>query len=110
MSIKLNTENYLKLNNDMTALFQTGLYAGVSITMYTDEACTNVLVYNNIPINNKKITKVSKTNAYTDKITNEHIKAHIDVFFDDNTWSVCTDEIDDVWYVLAGIPVHRRRF
>ena len=54
MTTKLNSSNYAKLNEDMTALFRTGLYSGVAITLYTDEAGTSVFVYNSIPIDNKK--------------------------------------------------------
>ena len=38
MTTKLDTTNYAKLNEDMTALFRTGLYSGVAITLYVDEA------------------------------------------------------------------------
>lgn len=110
MTTKLNTSNYAKLNEEMTALFRTGLYSGVAITLYTDEAATTVFVYNGIPIDRKKVTKVVKTDAFTDKETGELQKAHVDVFFEDGSWSICTDEIDDCWYKLDGIPVQRRRF
>ena len=110
MTTKLNSSNYAKLNEDMTALFRTGLYSGVAITLYTDEAGTSVFVYNSIPIDNKKVSKVTKTAAYTDKDSGELGKAHVDVFFDDGNWSICTDEVDECWYTLEGIPVQRRRF
>jgi hypothetical protein len=110
MTTKLNTSNYAKLNEDMTALFRTGLYSGVAITLYSDEAGTTVFVYNDVPIDRKKVSKVVKTDAYTDKETGELQKAHVDVFFDDGSWSICTDDIDECWYKLDGIPVQRRRF
>lgn len=110
MTTKLNSTYYAQLNADMSTLFKTGLYSGVAITLFTDEAGTNVFVYNGIPIQNKKVTKVTKTAAYVDKTTGENVKAHVDVFFDDGSWSICTDDIDQCWYKLDGIPVQRRRF
>lgn len=110
MTTKLDTSNYAKLNEDMTALFKTGLYSGVAITLYTDEAGTTVFVYEGLPIDKKKVTRVTKTAPYTDKETGEIVKAHVDVYFDDGKWSICTDEVDSCWYKLEGIPVQRRRF
>ena len=110
MTTKLDTSNYAKLNEDMTALFRTGLYSGVAITLYTEEAATNIFVYNGLPIDTKKVTKVVKTASYTDKETGNIVKAHVDVYFDDGKWSICTDEVDSCWYKLEGIPVQRRRF
>jgi|TARA_B110000967_G_C18900227_1_gene574281 hypothetical protein len=110
MTTILNSTYYAQLNADMATLFKTGLYSGVAITLFTDEAGTSPFVYNGITIQNKKVTKVTKTAAYTDKKTGEIIKAHVDVYFDDGAWSICTDEVDDVWYSLNGIPVQRRRF
>ena len=110
MAQKLDTTNYAKLNEDMTALFKTGLYSGVAITLYSDEAATTVFVYEGSPVEKKKVTKVVKTAGYTDKNTGEVLKPHVDVYFDDGKWSICTDEIDTCWYKLEGIPVQRRRF
>jgi hypothetical protein len=110
MTTKLDTANYAKLNEDMTALFRTGLYSGVAITLYVDEAGANIFSYEGTPIDKKKVTKVTKTASYTDKETNELVQAHIDVYFDDGKWSICTDEVDSCWYKLEGIPVQRRRF
>lgn len=110
MTTQLNTSNYAQLNNEMTTIFKTGLYSGVAMTIFTDEAGTNVYVYNGIPIQNKRVKKVVKTDPYTDKNTGEQIKAHVDVVFEDGSLSICTDEVDSCWYTLQGIPVQRRRF
>ena len=110
MTTKLNTANYTQLNTDIATLFRTGLYSGVAITLYTDEAGTNVFSYNGTAIDKKKVAKAVKTDSYTDKNTSEIIKANINISFDDGTSSICTDEVDNCWYKLEGIAVQRRRF
>jgi hypothetical protein len=110
MTTILNSTYYAELNSDMTTLFKTGLYSGVAITLFTDEAGNDIFVYNGVPINIKQVSKVTKTAAYVDKQTGANIKAHVDIFFDDGLSSICTDDIDQVWYKLDGIPVQRRRF
>jgi len=110
MTTKLNTENYTQLNTDIATLFRTGLYSGVAITLYTDEAGTNVFIYNGTAIDGKKVSKAVKTAAYTDKNTGELQKANVNISFDDGTTSICTDDIDSCWYKVEGIAVQRRRF
>jgi|SaaInlV_150m_DNA_4_1039716.scaffolds.fasta_scaffold26625_2 hypothetical protein len=110
MTTKLNTENYTQLNTDIATLFRTGLYSGVAITLYADEAGTSVFLYNGSAIERKKVSKAVKTAPYTDKNTGELIKANINISFDDGTSSICTDDIDSCWYKVEGIAVQRRRF
>lgn len=110
MTTKLNTANYSQLNTDIATLFRTGLYSGVAITLYTDEAGTSIFSYNGNPIEQKKVAKAIKTDSYTDKNSGEVVKANINISFDDGSESICTDDVDNCWYKLDGIAVQRRRF
>ena len=50
MATKLDTNNYSKINNDITDLMRTGLYSGAMINIYTDSAGTVFARDGNAPI------------------------------------------------------------
>jgi hypothetical protein len=110
MATKFNTNNYSKINNDITDIMRTGLYSGVMINIYTDSAGTTFARDGNAPIEHKKISKINTTGAYTINASGEMVQASIEVVFDDGSSFKSFDEIDEYWYTLDGIVFQRRRF
>jgi hypothetical protein len=110
MATKFNTNNYSKINNDITDIMRTGLYSGVMINIYTDSAGTIFARDGNAPIEHKKISKINTTGAYTINASGEMVQASIEVVFDDGSSFKSFDEIDEYWYTLDGIVFQRRRF
>jgi hypothetical protein len=110
MATKLNTNNYSKINNDITDLMRTGLYSGAMINIYTDSAGTIFARDGNAPIEHKKISKINTTGAYTINATGEMVNASIEVVFDDGSSFKSFDTIDDYWYTIEGVVFQRRRF
>jgi len=110
MATKLNTNNYSKINNDITDLMRTGLYSGAMINIYTDSAGTIFARDGNAPIEHKKISKINTTGAYTINASGEMVNASIEVVFDDGSSFKSFDTIDDYWYTIEGVVFQRRRF
>jgi len=110
MATQLNTSNYSKLNADITDIMRTGQYSGVTISIYTDSAGTIFATDGSAPIENKKISKLNTTGAYTITATGESINASIEVVFDDGSSFKAFDNIDEYWYKIEGIVFQRRRF
>jgi hypothetical protein len=110
MAIQLNTNNYSKLNNDITDIMRTGLYSGVTMNIYTDSAGTIFANDGTAPIEHKKISKINTTGAYTITSTGETVNASIEVVFDDGSSFKVFDMADEYWYTLEGIVFQRRRF
>jgi len=111
MTTQLNTSNYTQLNTDTKALFQTGLYSGVAVSVYTDEAGTTPYTCDdNTQIVNKKLIKAQKVNSYIDPNTQQPVKPKVCLEFDDRHCCNCIDDDDNLWYKLEGIPIQRRRF
>jgi hypothetical protein len=110
MAIQLNTNNYSKLNNDITDIMRTGQYSGVMINIYTDSAGTIFAKDGTAPIEHKKISKVNTTGAYTINASGEIVNASIEIVFDDGSSFKVFDTIDECWYTLEGVVIQRRRF
>lgn len=110
MATQLNTINYSKLNTDITDIMRTGLYSGVTMSIYTDSSCTTFATDGSAPVENKKISKINTTGSYTITITGETINASTEVVFDDTSSFKVFDTIDEYWYKLEGIVFQRRRF
>jgi hypothetical protein len=110
MATQLNTTNYSKLNADITEIMRTGLYSGVSINIYTDSAVTTLALDGNAPIENKRISKVNTTGAYTIASSGEYVNASVEVVFDDGSSFKSVETVDEFWYTLEGIVFQRRRF
>lgn len=110
MASKLNTNNYSKINNDITDIMRSGLYSGVTISIYTDSAATIFARDGNAPIEHKKISKINTTGAYTINASGETVNASIEVVFDDGSSFKAFDNIDEYWYTIEGIVFQRRRF
>jgi len=110
MATKLNTNNYSKINNDITEIMRSGLYSGATISIYTDSAATIFARDGSAPIEHKKISKINTTGAYTINATGEMVHASIEVVFDDGSSFKSFDDIDEYWYTIEGIVFQRRRF
>lgn len=110
MSVQLNTTNYSTINQGITELMKTGLYAGVSVNIYTDEAATTFATDGVGNIEDKKIGKINLTGAYTIAASNEFVNACIEIVFGDGSSFKSFDVIDSYWYTLEGIVMQRRRF
>jgi hypothetical protein len=110
MATKINTSNYAKINQDITALMKTGMYSGVSINIYTDEAATTFAVDGVGNIEDKRIAKVNQTGAYTIAANNEYVNASVEIVFSDGSSFKCFDNIENYWYTLEGMVAQRRRF
>jgi hypothetical protein len=110
MASKFNTNNYSKINNDITDIMRSGLYSGVTISIYTDSAGTIFARDGTAPIEHKKISKINTTGAYTINATGETVNASIEVVFDDGSSFKAFDDIDEYWYTIEGIVFQRRRF
>mgnify|MGYP001165180829 FL=1 len=112
MTTKFDISNYTQLNSEINALFRTGLYSHVAISIFTDEAKTTPYVCPmGMTIASKKIKKVEKVAQYTDPNTGVVNKQKICVVFDDDKCCECIDsETVDLWYSLEGVAIVRRRF
>jgi hypothetical protein len=110
MATKLDTNNYSKINNDITDLMRTGLYSGAMINIYTDSAGTIFARDGNAPIEHKKISKINTTGAYTINASGETVNASIEVVFDDGSSFKSFDNTDEYWYTVEGVVFQRRRF
>jgi len=110
MATKLDTNNYSKINNDITDLMRTGLYSGAMINIYTDSAGTIFARDGNAPIEHKKISKINTTGAYTINASGETVNASIEVVFDDGSSFKSFDNVDEYWYTIEGVVFQRRRF
>jgi hypothetical protein len=110
MATKLDTNNYSKINNDITDIMRTGLYSGAMINIYTDSAGTIFARDGNAPIEHKKISKINTTGSYTINASGETVNASIEVVFDDGSSFKSFDNIDEYWYTLEGVVFQRRRF
>jgi hypothetical protein len=111
MTTKFDISNYTQLNNEINALFRTGLYSHVAISIFTDEAKTTPYVCMGMTIASKKIKKVEKVAQYTDPNTGVVNKQKICVVFDNDKCCECIDsETVDLWYSLEGVAIVRRRF
>jgi len=110
MATKLNTNNYSKINNDITEIMRSGIYSGATISIYTDSAGTIFARDGIAQIEHKKISKINTTGAYTINATGENINASIEIVFDDGSSFKAFDEVDEYWYTIEGIVFQRRRF
>lgn len=110
MSTPLNTTNYSTINKGITDLMKTGLYGGVSISIFTDEAATAFATDGVGNIEDKRVSKINLTGAYTIAATNEFVNACIEVVFADGSSFKSFDVVDSYWYTLDGIVMQRRRF
>ena len=110
MTTQFNTTNYAKLNNDITEIMRTGTFSGVMISIYTDSAGTILATDGSAPIENKQVSKVNTTGAYTINATGEVVNASIEVVFTDGSSFKSFDNADDYWYKVEGITIQRRRF
>jgi aerobic-type carbon monoxide dehydrogenase small subunit (CoxS/CutS family) len=110
MATKINTSNYAKINQDITNLMKVGMYSGVSINIYTDEAATAFAVDGVGNIEDKRIAKINQTGAYTITANNEPVNACVDIVFADGASFRVYDNVDSYWYTLEGIVMQRRRF
>lgn len=110
MATQLNNNNYSKLNTDITDIMRTGTFSGVSMSIYTDAEATIFALDGNAPIENRKISKINATGAYTIASNNQFVNANIEVIFSDGTSFKAVDTVDEVWYKLEGIIFQRRTF
>ena len=110
MATLFNTNNYSKLNSEMTDIMRTGLYSGVSINIYTDANATIFALDGNSPIEDKKISKINTTGAYTIAATGQYINASMEIVFNDGSSFKLFDETEEHWYTIEGIVFQRRKF
>ena len=110
MTTRLSSTNYTALNSGITELMRAGTFSGVSITVYSDEAGTQIVNGSNgIPINNLKIARVNTTNEYIDA-NGATVNATIIVGFPNNPEFVSTDNVNNYWYKVEGIVLIKRTF
>ena len=109
MATLLNTNNYSKLNSDITDIMRSGFYSGVSMNIYTDADATTFEVDGNTPIEGKKINKINTTGAYTIASNNQYVNGSIESIFNDGTSFKAADTVNECWYKLEGIVFQRRK-
>jgi hypothetical protein len=110
MATILNTNNYSKLNSDITDIMRSGFFSGVSMNIYTDAEATAFAVEGNTEFEGKKINKINTTGAYTIASNNQFVNGTIEIIFNDGTSFKAVDTIDECWYKLEGIVFQRRKF
>ena len=110
MATILNTNNYSKLNSDITDIMRSGMYSGVSINIYTDAEATTFALDGNTPLEGKKINKINTTGAYTIASNNQYVNGNIELIFNDGTSFKAVDTVDECWYKLEGVVFQRRTF
>ena len=110
MATQLNTTNHDALNTEMTALFRAGSCCGVKMSVYNDSTATTLATDSNGNIENRKISQILKTAAYTNPTTNQQINANIKVLFSDGTSIISTDNVDTYYYVISGETFTHRAF
>lgn len=107
---KLTSSNYTQINSGITELMRTGTFSGVAMTVYTDEALTNMVVdANGSPIEKRKVVSVNTTNAYTDA-NGVLINPSLIVMFVDKTEIKSVDTVDNYWYSIEGIILKKKTF
>ena len=110
MATQLNTTNHDALNTEMTNLFKSGSCCGVKISIYTDSAASTFATDSNGNIENRKISQILKTAAYTHPTTNQQTKANIKILFSDGTSLTSIDDVDTYYYVLGKESFTHRTF
>lgn len=110
MATILNTNNYSKLNSDITDIMRSGFFSGVSMNIYTDAEATTFAVDGNTQFEGKKINKINTTGAYTIASNNQFVNGTIEIIFNDGTSFKAIDTVDECWYKLDGIVFQRRKF
>ena len=110
MATILNTNNYSKLNSDITEIMRSGFFSGVSMNIYTDADATTFAVDGNTQFEGKKINKINTTGAYTIASNNQFVNGTIEIIFNDGTSFKAVDTVDECWYKLDGIVFQRRKF
>jgi hypothetical protein len=110
MATILNTNNYSKLNSDITDIMRSGFFSGVSMNIYTDAEATTFAVDGNTQFEGKKINKINTTGAYTIASNNQFVNGTIEIIFNDGTSFKSVDTVDECWYKLEGIVFQRRKF
>jgi hypothetical protein len=110
MATILNTNNYSKLNSDITDIMRSGFFSGVSMNIYTDADATTFAVDGNTQFEGKKINKINTTGAYTIASNNQFVNGTIEIIFNDGTSFKSVDTVDECWYKLEGIVFQRRKF
>ena len=110
MATILNTNNYSKLNSDITDIMRSGFFSGVSMNIYTDAEATTFAVDGNTQFEGKKINKINTTGAYTIASNNQFANGTIEIIFNDGTSFKAIDTVDECWYKLEGIVFQRRKF
>ena len=110
MATQLNTTNHDALNTEMTNLFKSGSCCGVKISIYTDSAASTLATDSNGNVENRKISQILKTAAYTHPTTNQQTKANIKILFSDGTSLTSIDDVDTYYYVLSGETFTHRSF
>jgi hypothetical protein len=110
MATILNTNNYSKLNSDITEIMRSGFFSGVSMNIYTDAEATTFAVDGNTQFEGKKINKINTTGAYTIASNNQFVNGTIEIIFNDGTSFKAVDTVDECWYKLDGIVFQRRKF
>lgn len=110
MATQLNTTNHDALNTEMTTLFKAGSCCGVKMSIYTDSTASTLATDSNGNIENRKISQILKTAAYTHPTTNQQTKANIKILFSDGTSLTSIDDIDTYYYVLSKEPFAHRSF
>lgn len=110
MASPLNLANYDAINAEMGTLLSTGKYSGVTLTVYTNPAATNIAVINGINIDHLKIVKITCTHPYSDATTGVAVNGSISLDFGCGSTITAVDNVDNYWYTLEGIVFVPRTF
>lgn len=109
MATKITKDEYPTLNSEIGMILSSNQYAYMNI--YTD---ANGETYATDSAGNqtcgRQVSSVSLTEPYLDLDTNAMTKFFTLIVFSDGATLISTDDVDNCWYTIYGVPVPPRRF
>jgi len=108
MAVQLNTSTYQTLITTINSVLSSGQYRAVTMTVFSDEATTNVVTDSNgIPLLNREFSStVSKADTVDE--SGAPINGSVTISFKDGLDFVCTNNVDNLWFTLSGISILSR--
>lgn len=110
MAVQIKTADYAGLNDAINQYLNSGKFTATTMSVYSDASATNLVTDDNGPIENRQIASVTVVYDYVDPVTEQNMNGYTTVQFNDGSSIVATDNVNQYWYVLAGVPYVPRTF
>lgn len=110
MAVQIKTSDYSGMNESINQFLNSGKYTATTMSIYSDESASTLVTDENGSIENRQIASVTVVYDYVDPVTEQNMNGYTTIEFADGSKFIATDNVDNYWYVLSGIPYVARRF